>query len=319
MAKKKVISEAEAPQAFPTEATSKAIMMANVLDAMGRMSQMDLTDWHNQAMALIGHEADQIPDGTADRNLKSTNSNQAIKEELSEILGSDTTLSEEFKSKASVLFEAAVSQQVSVKTAEIEELYESRLNEEIDEINDKYLQHVDQYLTYVAKNYIKENKLEIHNTIRTELAEGFIQGMFQLFSEHYVSIPEDKVDIVEALSEKVYELEDKLSTIINENIEKESELEKFSREQALEEISEGLALSQKVKLKQLTENISMDGDIDLFKKKLKTIRESFITKNPVKATIEDTFEGDDLDEKNTKTAKDPMKDIMDTISRTIKN
>jgi hypothetical protein len=315
--KEKTINEqAQSPQAFPTEATSKAMLMANVLDVMGKMSRMDLTKWHDQAMAMIGHEADSIPSGTAAKNLASVGSSGAVNEELAEILAGEN-LSEDFRSKAAILFEAAVGAKVAVKTAEIEEMFESRLNEEIDQVSTGLQEKVDMYLSHVAKEFIKENKVQVRQTIRTELAEDFITGMYKLFTEHYVSIPEDRVDVVEALSTKVKELQEELNHQINENIEKAKQLEGFQKGEALEEVSEGLAMTQKDKLKKLSEGIAYSGNMDEYKNKLKVIRESFI-KKPVgdAAGLNDSVPEEKSDAPAPQTAIDRL---VKHISKTVKN
>lgn len=275
--KKKKLNEAVEPQATLTDASSKSAIMAQVVNGMANLSAGDLTKFFTQWQAMIGHEADSIPDGTADKNLASVNSSGAIKEDLGAILNGET-LSEEIKEKTAVLFEAAVATKVGLIKAELEEQYETRLNEEIDTLNTTLAEQVDEYLTYVAKKYIKENRTAVRNSIRTELAEDFIRGMKSLFDEHYVSIPEDQVDAVEALSEEVRKVKEINNSLVQENIEKTKQLESYLKEQAIKEVSEGLAMTQVEKLKKLCEGVDFNNDVETFKKKVKILREEHIDK-----------------------------------------
>lgn len=283
--KKTVIREAESPVATPTEATSKAMMMANIVNGMAKMTPLDLTYLHNAAMDLIGKEASSIPNDAAAKNLASVNSSDAIKEDINEIFPGEA-LSEDMKEKAATLFEAAVNARVIEKEGAIEQRYEDRLNEEVDKINDTLLGQVDQYLTYVAEQWMKQNKVAVDQSIRTTLAEDFISGLHRLVSEHYVTIPEDRVDVVEALSVKVQELEEKLNVQINENIEKSEKLKTYEKEEAIQEVSEGLAMTQIDKLKKLSEGVDFGADIETYKKKLRVIRENYFKSNSGKRKSE---------------------------------
>ncbi len=281
---KKQIEEAVAPQATPTDASSKAMMMAQIVNGMAQMSPMDMTHFFTQAQALIGTEASSIPDGTAQKNLASVNSAGAVKEDLDNILAGEQ-LSEELKEKASTLFEAAINTRVALKEAEIEELYENRLNEEIDILTEEFTEKADQYLTYVAEQWLKENKTQVDTSIRTELAEEFIKGLFNLFNEHYVTIPEDKTDVVETMAEEIATLRQRLDDQINENIETKKKLEVYSRDEALKEVSEGLALTQAAELKKLTEGFD-SADLEGFKKKALILREQHFKSKPKNSTAQ---------------------------------
>ena len=316
---KKVITESIEPTAFPTEATSKAALMANVLDSMGKMSMVDMTYLFNAAQELVGKEASSIPDGTAQKNLASINStNAVISEELKEILEKET-LSEETKEKASVLFETAVNTKVALLEAELQEIHEEILEEEIETILETLTEQVDQYLTYVAKTWMKENKPAIDRSIRTELAESFISGWHKLCAEHYVQIPDEQVDAVEALTEEIENLKSQLNTQITENIEVNKKLQSFEREEALKEVSDGLVLTQFEKLKKLSEGIDYD-NIETFKRKVKILKESHFDSNGKKKTLlsemtssKETTD-DEVSNKNVN-----MKKLTEYIRNTVKN
>lgn len=278
--KKKVISEGAnpaaplAPQAFPTDATSKAMFMANIVNGIAEMPPADLLPFYEKWQALIGQEASSIPDGAAAQNLQSINSgNAVVSEELKAILETET-LSEDTKERASVLFEAAVSSKVAFIKAELEEANESKLNEEIDRINTVLNDQINQYLTYVAEQWMKDNKAAVKQSIRTELAESFISNMAKVINEHYFTISDEQVDAVEALSEEVKSLREKLNAQINENVETKRALEEFRKDEVIRQETDGLAVTQVEKVRKLAEGVDFNNDVDSFRKKVKIIRES---------------------------------------------
>lgn len=292
---KKQIDEAVAPAATPTKATSKAAMMANIVNGMAAMPPAELLPYFEQMQAMIGKEAASIPDGTAQKNLASINSTGAVvSEELKEILANES-LSEDTMERATVLFESAVGLRVASIKAELEESFEQRLDEEIDKTTEALLEQVDKYLTYVAEQWIKENKAAVKTSVKTELAESFISGLYTLFKEHHFVIPEEQVDAVEALSEEVKTLREKLNQKINENVEARKELEKFQKEDVITQETDGLALTQREKIKKLAEGVDFGNDVDTFRKKVKLLKEShFPTKKKEKTdeVITETVEGE---------------------------
>lgn len=307
--KKKVVQEAEAPKATTTPAASKAWMMANVVDGMQKMAPADLLPFFEKWQAMIGHEADSIPNGAAAKNLASVNStNAVVKEELAEILDGET-LSEETKEKASVLFEAAVGTRVAMMRAELEDEAEKLLNEEIDKINETLVEHIDKYLTYVAEQWVKENKQAVKYSIKTELAESFIRGMHSLFQEHHVSIPENQIDAVEALAEEVQNLRSQLDAQINENIQAQEQLKSFQKEDVIKAETDGLAMTQVERIKKLAEGVDFS-DVDTFRKKVRLLKESQVPsgKKPVSKTEEEKIESKDEVEV-TEGVADPMRSM----------
>lgn len=296
---KKVVEEAVAPQATPTPATSKAMMMANIVDGMAKMSAPDLLPFFEKWQAMIGHEADTIPNGAAAKNLASIKSGGAVvSEEIKSILESES-LSDETKEKAAVLFEAAVGTRVALIQAQLEEENEKKLDEHIDQMNETLMSQVDQYLTYVAEQWIKENKADVRRSLKTELAESFIRGLHNLYQEHGVSIPDDQIDAVEALTEEIEKLKSKLDEQVNENIQNKNLLEKYQRDDVIKQETEGLALTQVEKVKKLAEGVE-GSDMETFRRKVKLLRESqFPTSKPAPKVDEPVVAAQETVEKKT--------------------
>jgi hypothetical protein len=308
------ISEDQAEQNKASIA-SKVSQMANVVDAMGQMSKEDLTQWFEKAMALIGHEADSIPDGTAERNRASVAMKGAIKEELADIFGSDE-LTEDFKLRAETLFEAAVSSAVTIRVEELQEQYEATINERVEELTSTLSEQIDQYITYVAEQWIEDNKVAIDSTLEKEIAESFMEGLKSLLDEHYISVPEDKIDVVEALNAKANDLEVKLNEQINVNLEMSSVFEDLAKDAIVEEVGAGLVKTQVEKLRQLAEDVDFT-DEDTFRKKIDILKEKFFgTKS--KSTKILTEENLEESAENTETTYvDPEVDMfVRAISRT---
>jgi hypothetical protein len=202
----------------------------------------------------------------------------SYKEDVEEIFGGDE-LSEEIKNKASVVFEAAVNARVIVETARLEEEFETRLSEAVDEVRSEVVDNVDKYLSYAVEEWVEENKVAIDAGLKVEMAEDLISGLKGLFEANYIEIPETKVDVVAEMTEKVEELEQKL----NEQIEKNHDLKEKNTalkvEKAFLEMTEGLAETQVEKLRTLVEGVSYDSAKD-YKSKLSVIKETYFPSSP---------------------------------------
>ena len=183
-------------------------------------------------------------------------------------------LSEEFKEKAKTIFEAALKSKVNEIKEALESQYVERLNEEIEEIKEEFQDRVDSYLEYVSEEWIEENQLAIEHGLKSELTESFLMGMKQLFEDHYVSIPEEKYDVVESMVDKLDEMEGKLNEQIERNVALNRRLAESVADVIFADISEGLALSQKDKLSSLAVNVEFDGE-ENYREKLVTLRESY--------------------------------------------
>jgi hypothetical protein len=183
-------------------------------------------------------------------------------------------LSEEFKEKAKTIFEAALKSKVSEIKEALESQYIERLNEEIEEIKEEFQDRVDSYLEYVSEEWVEENQLAIEHGLKTEMTESFLQGMRGLFEAHYVSIPEDKYDVLNSMVNKLDEMETKLNEQIERNISLNKRLAESVADGIVSDVSEGLTITQKEKLASLAENVEFEGESD-FREKVETLKESY--------------------------------------------
>lgn len=316
-------------KAKPTDATSKAAMMAKTMNVMAGMNSQDLSSWLEQALALIGHEADTIPSDAAAKNAASVamkgsamdinlpNMGKAVKEDVAALFG-DTELSEDFKEKTTTLFEAAVAARVIAEKAALEEAYEEALNESIDEIVESLADNIDKYMSYIAKEWAEENKVAIDKSLRADFAEEFIVGLRNLFAEHYIEFPEEKVDAVDVLVSENEELKEKLNENMKMNVELLSLVEEYAKESVFNDVSTGLALTQVDKFKSLAEGVEFD-DIDGYKKKLEIIKENYLNKTPkAKPTSFITEEIENEDTAEVKYLDPQIAKYASAITRTIK-
>ena len=198
---------------------------------------------------------------------------EEIQEDVSALLSGED-LSEEFRDKAKLVFESAL----NARTQQIEEAiqyhYEQRLVEEVELIKEELTERLDSYLEYVADEWVQENALAIDQGIKSEMTESFLQGMKSLFEEHYVTIPEEKYDVIESMVDKLDEMETKLNEQIERNVALNKRLAESVTDVIFAEVTEGLALSQKDKLASLAENVEFDSEED-YREKLVTLRESY--------------------------------------------
>ena len=238
-----------------------------------------------------------------------------VKEDI-EALVEGEELSEEFKAKASTIFEAAVHQKVmeiaTVKIDELEKEYQTNLQEEIVSFRDELTEKVDGYLNYVVEEWMKENEIALDSSLRSELTEEFMTGLKNLFTEHYIEVPDEKVDIVESLYDKVEELEEKLNSQIDDNVQVTSELNEYRKDKILEEVCEDLADTQSEKMKSLVEGVSYEDDADDFENKIKTIKESYFPNQTKQdANVEQESDGSEAEE------TPEMNNIMEAYSKAI--
>ena len=198
-------------------------------------------------------------------------------------------LSDTFQEKARTIFEATVkSKIVSVKES-LEAEFSKKLEEEVSEFKTKLQERVDNYLHYVATEWIEENALQVESGIRGELSESFMTGLKGLFEEHYVSIPEEKYDVLEAMVTKLDEMENKLNEQIDSNVSLTKRLSVSVSDNILDEASAGLALSQKEKLAELAKGVEFESE-EQYREKLNTLKESYFAKKPVSESQEVTEE-----------------------------
>lgn len=308
---------ADSIQMQPTVA-SKAGMMADVMSAMSQMPNQDLVQWFEQAMAMANSQyySKDIPNDAAAKNAQTIMMKGAPVKEDVDALFAGQELSEDFREKAAVLFESALNARLLAEVARLEEEFESALTEQVEEISSGLIEQIDQYLSYVAEEWKKENEIAIETGIQSELTESFMNGLKHLFLEHYVEIPESKVDVVNALAEKNAQLEEELNEAIKTTIALSSILEEVDKEAIVEEVSAGLALTQKEKFKTLSETIHYGDDADEYKNKLEILREHHFG---VKRTAPNLItEQTDSEDQDTRVVNPQMKMYLSNLSRTIK-
>jgi hypothetical protein len=192
-------------------------------------------------------------------------------------------LSEEFKEKAKTIFEAAIISKVNQVKESLEAQYEERLTEEVQEIAETLSERVDSYLEYVADEWFQENTLTIEGGLKEELTESFMTGLKGLFEEHYVSIPEEKYNVLESMVEKLDEMETKLNEQIEKNVSLNKRLAESVADGIFDEISEGLAATQKEKLASLAESVEFESEEE-YREKLETLRESYFPSRTVSSS-----------------------------------
>jgi hypothetical protein len=196
-------------------------------------------------------------------------------------------LSEEFQEKARVIFEAAIRSKVLEIKEELHASYEDALIEEVQLIKEELTDRVDAYLEYVADEWIQENALAVEHGLKTEMTESFLQGMKGLFEDHYVTIPEDRYDVIESMVDKLDEMETKLNEQIDRNVALKKRLAESVADVIFAEVSEGLALSQKDKLASLAENVEFESE-ENYREKLVTLRESYFSSRVSSAQRDDS-------------------------------
>ena len=198
-----------------------------------------------------------------------------IEEDVNALFGGED-LSEEFKEKAKLVFETALNSKVAEVQEALEAKYQETLEERISEEKASLSERVDNYLEYVADEWFTENALAIEQGLKTDMTESFLQGMRGLFEEHYVTIPEDKYDVLESMVEKLDDMETKLNEQIEKNINLNSRLGESVANGILESVSEGLASTQKEKLASLSESVEFESE-ESYREKLETLRESYFS------------------------------------------
>ena len=240
-----------------------------------------------------------------------------FQEDLNALVSEDADLSEDFKEKASIIFETAVKSKLSAEISRLEEQYTTELSEEIEQIKTDLVEKVDGYLSYVVESWMEENKLAVETGLRAEIAESFINGLKGLFEQHYVDVPETKYNLVDDLATKVNELEDQLNKSTENNIKLSEQVTDLRREQIVVEATSGMVEIDAAKLKSLVEDIDFESE-ETFVKKVTVIKESYFKTKKTSVVDETT----DLatDEKGTEIGiNSPIMSLYtNAISRTTK-
>ena len=287
-AAKAIKGKAAAPTTKPSDASSK----------------MEETETEDEIIAEKSHDDE-----------KKEIMKKKMKEDVEALFSDDSTISEEFKSKVSTIFEARVADRVSQIEEETEAKYAGMLEEAVESIRADLTEKVDDYLSYVVEQWMKDNEIAIESGLRSELTEDFIAGMRNLFAEHYIDVPAEKVDLVDELAGKVEELESKLNEEIERAVDLKKSLVESRKVEMTREVCEGLTDTQVEKIKSLAESVEFSTE-DEYKQKLETIRENYFPSNAKKATeaqLHEEFE----EEEAKKVINDPfVAAVSQAISKT---
>lgn len=228
-------------------------------------------------------------------------------------------LSEDFKTKAATIFEAAINERVEEIRTQLEEEYNNRLNETIEENKKALTEQLDSYLSYVIEEWIEENRLAVEKGIRTEVAEEFMNGLRNLFLEHDIMVPESKVDLADKMAETAEQLKARLDEEIMKNVKLVEEVRAFQRERILDEMAEDLTVTQKERFRTLAEGVSLEGEEDDVRGKLEIIKESYFSgKKPVLTEEAAATAEESIDETPVGGQVENLSESMKTYAETLR-
>jgi hypothetical protein len=306
-----VIAETEVPK-------SKGAIMASMNKKMENMSAKELKAQYEKVMSAFEvdegeheeTEEEKVKKESVENRLKSID----VSEHVNALMNGEGDLSEEFKRKAATVFEAAVKSKVRSEVERMEDEYKSELEENINTTKEGLTEKVDTYLNYVVEEWMKENELAIERGLKGEIAEDFISGLKQLFEDHYVDVPDEKYDVLEAQSEKISELESRINEMMEEQIQFKSKNSQLVKEQVVSEVTSDLADTEIEKFKSLIEDVDFSSE-ESYYEKLSTLKESYFPKATVVMTeaIDDVETGiaQDIDTSGSMAA------YMSAIGRTV--
>ena len=305
---------------------TKNQMLKNIYDTVNGMLKGDLSAKYEEIMASTNLETvkeEEIKEEEVTRTkaaIKAEDIKIDVKDDVEALVQGEEGLSEEFKQKASTIFEAAVQakviEQVNSKMAELETQLKSDQSSMSEEFTKELTEKVDGYLTYIVEEWMKENELAIERGIRTELVEDFMSGLRTLFTEHYIDIPEEKVDMVDDLFTKVEDLETSLDEEINRGVELQKELSQFKKDDVLRDATKDLADTETEKISKLAEGIEYENE-EQYIEKLNVLKESYFPKSDaVTSEITETDETIEVpDEKTEVKLQENMEHYTSAIKR----
>ena len=328
----------ESPESIPQGSSGSKTKISMINAVMSKLSKMKKEDVEQQ-LASMDEAHDEDDEGHDDEKedkaliakmmkkkmkkeesvTKITRDDIDVSEDIAAAFsGSD--LSEEFKAQATQIFETAVVSAVNMKLAEIAEQAEEEHVEEMQRIEEGLTTKIDEYLDYVVEQWMQENKLAVESGLRSEVTENFLNGLRNLFAENWIDIPEEKVEVVEELASEVEQLTATLDEQMQKNIELKKQVEKFEREIAFVEVSEGLTEMQIAKFESLSEAVDYE-DAESYKQKLETIRTNFFESRSEEVTEGRTTLDEEFIETNETSEKklDPSMQVYSAaISRSVK-
>lgn len=267
------------------------------------------------ADGATGKGGDLIDSGKAQKKAPARNADKSMGEHIEDIFSGED-LSEEFKEKAAVIFETVVNEKVEIQVKELEEEFSTKLDEQVEVITEDLTKKMDTYLDYVVEEWMEENKLEIERGIRSEITESFINGLRGLFAEHRISVPDEEVDLVAEMADKIEELEKKLNEETDSVLRLHKELEEAKKSDVFDEVCEGLADTQVEKLRSLTEGLEHI-DLEDYRRKVEIVKENYFNKTEI---AEEKDELDPVDSEESAKFVDPnVARYAQSITKTFKN
>jgi hypothetical protein len=282
MDEKKDVKESVAPK-------TKAGLINAMYSEMSKMKKADLQAAYDKMMGETEDDGEDDMEESvevAKETKGKVKESYDFKDDLDALVASDETLAEGFQEKAATIFEAAVKSKISEEIDRLEGEYTQSLEEETASIKAELVEKVDGYLNYVVENWMEENRVAVENGLRTEIAESFMNSLRGIFVEHYIDVPESKVDMVDDLAEQVQELEEQLTKATEDNIRLNESVADYRRAEILAEASRDLAVTEAEKLKALTEDVDFE-DTDTFAKKVATLKESYFASKTVTESVEE--------------------------------
>ena len=270
-------------------------MVKATYDKMKEMMSKEMAD-----MSAEEKEKEALKKEAVEQRIKDIN----VQEHVDALMSGEGDLSEDFKKKAATVFESAVKSKVRDEVTRLQENYENEIVEGIKSNKSELTEKVDTYMNYVVEEWMKENELAVERGLKGEIAEDFIAGLKQLFEDHYVDIPDEKYDVLQAQSDKIAELEEKVNKSIEESIDFKKSNDTLTRDKVISEVSSDLADTEIEKFKGLTEDVDFGNEED-FRSKLDTLKESYFPR-----TIKETTEN--IDNVETGPAQDI--DITDSMA-----
>ena len=311
-----------APADAQKASVTKAALISQVMGKMNKMSKTTL-------QALAGEVASgqfgknklpaSKPQSHGKDAMPKVNAPKVSQAESKEAIGeifAEGDLSPEMREKAQTIFEASINSRIIEVTAHIQEDFDKKLDEEKEQFKVDLTNRVDEYLEYVAEEWMKENEVAIENALKVEVAENFVDGIKKIFEENYISVPEDKVDLVAQLTGEKEELERKLDEQVQKDMDSKKDQDELERYKIFNEACDGLTMTQKDKLSQLSEGIEYENNED-YKSKIDLLKEHYFnTKTAVTETEDLNSEPVEVDEEVPQVG--PMAEYAKAISRSVR-
>lgn len=329
------LEEASAAAATLSPSASKSQMLSDLMSKVAGMTKQDLSAFLDKTLAQVGKEADSVSDTSAKNKSSVSNSGagtpsprvavpaKAMKEDLEAMFADQDDLSEEFRTQATTIFEAAVNNRVQLELAEMQEQFDAQLDEEVTNAVSELHEQVEKYMDHVVDTWMEENQVALENNFRVQTTESFIEGLKNLFAESYIEVPEEKVNLVDELAEQVIQLEEALESVQAENVELSRVISEATVEATFDEVSEGLVQTQVEKLRALAEGVEFNS-AEEYAEKLKIIKGQYFTES-AKDTEgftglinEEVSVGSNDDVEEQQQVHPDMKPYFDALSRTIR-